>query len=493
MTGHLAFVAAFLVLVLRDGFGAPVLVERLGPWGAAGATLGAMALFGALVWMRMVWLCRAIDRRGSVRALRKASRLAGAAPTLGAGVFCVGVLVFGWLDAVRWWVGDGVGYDEAIALAPMLVLSLCLSASVWGLERRSREATLWRALGEGQPVYAIPSRWGYTWSAARHGALFVLIPAMTIFAWSEAVAWWFDVRDDALLTGEGNAAFWWAAAVQGGGALLVVCATPWLARVLWDTTPLRDGPLHDRLARTAARRRVRIREYLVWHTGGAHANGAVVGVVPWLRYVLLTDALLDALPEDELEAVVAHEIGHVASRHIPWMLASVLGLALTVSAVGVWVGDVVALGAWVSAAAWIAGGVGAIALFGVISRRFERQADVFAAGALGGGDERGQERIATDGVQAMGGALARVTALSGMDADRFTWRHGSIRSRQRSLDAQIGAPIGRTRADRDARRAKGMIALALAVGLGLTVWTEAGGFPGEAEEAGRGASVGTLD
>jgi len=474
VTGHVAFVAAFLVLVLRDGVGAPWLASRLGPWGAAAATLGAMTLFGAWVWLRLAWLCRRIDRHGSIRAFRRAARLAGLAPMIGAGLFAVGVLVFGWLDAVRWWLGDGVGYDEAIAIAPMLALSLAVSGAAWGLERRTREATLLRALGEGRAVYAIPTRGAYAWSGARHGALFVLIPAMAIFAWSELVAWWFGLRD---LAGGGRG-FWWATALQGLGAVLVVAGTPWLARWMWDTTPLRDGPLHDRLVRVARARGVRIRDYLVWHTGGAHANGAVIGVVPWLRYVLLTDALLDMLLEDELEAVVAHEIGHVASRHIPWMLAAVLGLALTVSAAAGWAG---AFGVWASAAAWTVGGVGALAVFGVISRRFERQADAFAAAAVGA--EAG-ERVSAEGVRSMAGALGRVTAMSGMDASKFTWRHGSVVSRQRALAGQVGAEAGRTRADRDARRAKLFVAAALVAGAVLSAWAEVGGG---AEGAGRDA------
>jgi STE24 endopeptidase len=62
------------------------------------------------------------------------------------------------------------------------------------------------------------------------------------------------------------------------------------------------------------------------------ANAMITGVLPRFRYVLITDHLLDNFSEDELEAVVAHEIGHGRQHHLLIKTGSwlVLVVAITV-------------------------------------------------------------------------------------------------------------------------------------------------------------------
>ena len=54
---------------------------------------------------------------------------------------------------------------------------------------------------------------------------------------------------------------------------------------------------------------------------GGMANAMVVGVLPWLRYVVFTDRLLEEFTADEVEAVFGHEVGHVKHRHMLYYLA----------------------------------------------------------------------------------------------------------------------------------------------------------------------------
>ena len=61
------------------------------------------------------------------------------------------------------------------------------------------------------------------------------------------------------------------------------------------------------------------------------ANAMIVGLVPWLRYVIFTDRLLEEFSEDEIEAVFGHEIGHVRHQHMPYYLGF---LALSLGALG---------------------------------------------------------------------------------------------------------------------------------------------------------------
>ena len=63
---------------------------------------------------------------------------------------------------------------------------------------------------------------------------------------------------------------------------------------------------------------MRYRDILVWHTHYNMGNAAVMGVVPQMRYVLLSDLLLERMDDEQIEAVFAHEIGHVVHRHMVW-------------------------------------------------------------------------------------------------------------------------------------------------------------------------------
>ena len=99
------------------------------------------------------------------------------------------------------------------------------------------------------------------------------------------------------------------------GAMVLVLA-PAFVRLSWPTRPLPAGPLRDRLERLAARFGFRYTDILVWDTDGAIVNAGVTGALPWFRYVLLTDALIEGLDPHEVAAVFGHEVGHIRHRHL---------------------------------------------------------------------------------------------------------------------------------------------------------------------------------
>ena len=98
--------------------------------------------------------------------------------------------------------------------------------------------------------------------------------------------------------------------------LLVLVLSPLFVRLAWPTRPLPPGPLRDRLERLARRFGFRCTDILVWDTGQVMVNAGVTGALPWFRYVLLTDALIESLSPLEIAAVFGHEIGHIAHRHL---------------------------------------------------------------------------------------------------------------------------------------------------------------------------------
>jgi len=54
-------------------------------------------------------------------------------------------------------------------------------------------------------------------------------------------------------------------------------------------------------------------------------TAGVMGLLPRFRYILVTDSLLDFLSEEELKAVMAHEMGHIKYRHLLFYVFFLLG------------------------------------------------------------------------------------------------------------------------------------------------------------------------
>ena len=50
------------------------------------------------------------------------------------------------------------------------------------------------------------------------------------------------------------------------------------------------------------------------------ANAAVIGLLPGWRYVLLSDRLIETMTDAEIEAVFAHELGHIVHNHMAWLV-----------------------------------------------------------------------------------------------------------------------------------------------------------------------------
>ncbi|MBN2107806.1 MAG: M48 family metalloprotease [Deltaproteobacteria bacterium] len=110
--------------------------------------------------------------------------------------------------------------------------------------------------------------------------------------------------------------------------ILGVFFPPLLVR-LWACKPLAPGPVRDRLERFCTNAGFACADMLAWDLfEGKLITAGVLGFVAKFRYLLISPALLDLLDDRELEAVVAHEIGHVKHRHMLFYLLFILGYAL---------------------------------------------------------------------------------------------------------------------------------------------------------------------
>jgi len=193
-------------------------------------------------------------------------------------------------------------------------------------------------------------------------------------------------------TGDG----WW---LWAWGALLVfqllmLVLAPVLIMPLFNKfTPLPDGSLRERLLKLAERTQFRAQSIQVMDGSkrSRHSNAFFTGFGRF-RKIVLFDTLVAQLAEPELEAVLAHEIGHYKKKHIPKML---MASALS-SLVGFYAISILAKQDWFYRAfAFEPGHIApALLLFGLLagvftfwlspllhawSRRYEYQADAFAA------------------------------------------------------------------------------------------------------------------
>lgn len=467
---HVLLIAVFLAVYLRDAMQSPLLASWLGSVGdgaIAAWSIGSMLM----LWLAsqvMIWsLGRRIDRTGRLRHVQRAETVLLASRIAGVFVHAFNTLALGWIDVVRHATGNLVGVDEVLAATPVLLFFVMGWWSIYPIDRRLREAVIVQELDHGRSMPPILTRWQFISSALRHQALWIAVPMITILAWGELTDAW---------TRRGTLGRIEAGVVQFVGVVLLLLLMPLIMRRLWDTIPLATGPLRDRLLAMCASQRVRVANLLIWRTHGAMVNGAVIGLIPRLRFILLTDALIEYLSPEQVEAVTAHEIGHVRRRHILWLGASALGSITVLS----WLLQLLcwALRPGLQSSEWVQGVIGMASLgmglvvFGFVSRRFEWQADAFAVQHLSGLRRGGPSVVVTpEAVAAMTGALNAVAYLNHIPKHRFTWRHGTIATRLHKLSELPGLDAGKLPIDRTVRwiiLAAATVALAAT---SLVVWS----------------------
>ncbi len=372
-----------LPLVLVDGRALPGLAAEptaATPWLAVGLPAGLVLL--TLLGVRLS--LRRLDRTRRGVWLMRADRLLGfsrLAIVVGGGLT---IVIGGWLPWVRARTGDLVLVDEVLAIAPT-VLGLAGSWAVQhALEVRLRDAIRLRRLDEGRPIWPTPGRGGYVLGQVRLQLGLLGVPILAVLGVSEAARRLAEAAGDAVPD-------WTADAASIVAAAIIFAIAPLLMRMVLPIRPMPPGSVREDLTAMAAATGVRVSDIMLWPTHGTLVNAAVIGVLPWLRYVLLTDAMLEEVPRPALRAVFAHELAHVRHRHVPWLVATVAGMvslfgaAAAVPAVALAADGHDPAGDLVGWTAIVGGAVGLLVAgiaFGWVSRRYERQADTFAVQAM---------------------------------------------------------------------------------------------------------------
>ncbi len=96
---------------------------------------------------------------------------------------------------------------------------------------------------------------------------------------------------------------------------------PFLIRKVWRCRSLEPGPARFRIEMLCARAHLKYRDVLKWDLfGGSMITAGIMGIWGRFRYILVTPSLISLLREDEMDAVIAHEMGHVEKYHMHFYL-----------------------------------------------------------------------------------------------------------------------------------------------------------------------------
>ena len=195
---------------------------------------------------------------------------------------------------------------------------------------------------------------------------------------------------------------WWLWAAIGATILVIIlmALVPVLLMPLfYKFEPIPEGELKGRLFALADQIGTHVQGIYVWHLGDktSKANAAVTG---WgrTRRIIISDTLIESNSIEEIEVVMAHELGH----HVRWDVWKMLAVSTALIFISFFVIDL-ALAAWIDSLGLrsiddIAGlplvlivgaGVSLVALpiSNWLSRKAETAADLYALNLTGMRDE----------------------------------------------------------------------------------------------------------
>jgi STE24 endopeptidase len=457
---------------------------------AVGLFLGG---FAALIFGMRAWAALSARRAGdgSCRSLFRFQWGIQSARYLIPAWLGVGIYVLGWGRAVQsivpWlyrWPSEPMHPELPQALLGIFPAMLAWVGLWWSgfpVEQALREQTMLCDVDDDLPVHAPPSFRETLGANFRLQILFTLVPVLFILVLRDLLVCTLGVYGVPNARGVENAM------VPVATALVFVLSPELLRRVL-HTERLPDSPLRRRLEQMCRDAGLKYRDILLWRTDDTMGNAAVMGILPQIRYVLLSDLLLETMSDRQIEAVFAHEIGHVVHKHLVWF--GVYAIAIIFFMAGP--GDQLLshVRSWYalhySEASWdnIEGLVATvicfgsfILAFGYLSPKFERQADVFAARTLernataeGSGfrvqssgdaqDSAGtkaptqmpyaaaRSHVGEYGAGLVASALHRVAVINHIPVSARNWSHGSIAHRMRALHEMSAHPSHTGRFDR---------------------------------------------
>lgn len=237
-------------------------------------------------------------------------------------------LALGAMLLLAWTLGGGLGWLSRLwqntGLDPLpggtaFILSVFLIMGLLDIPTAA-----WR-------TFVLEARFGFNRTTPARFMTDLLLQTLLLLAIGGPLAW-------VLLWVMGSVGpLWWLAAwaVWVGFILLMTWAYPTLIAPLFNRfKPLDDPELHRRIQQLLARCGFTSKGIFVMDGSrrSSHGNAYFTGLGKSKRIVFF-DTLLESLSADEMEAVLAHELGHFKKKHVlqrmvTMSLASLAGLAL---------------------------------------------------------------------------------------------------------------------------------------------------------------------
>lgn len=216
----------------------------------------------------------------------------------------------------------------------------------------------------------------------------------------------------------------------------VAIAGPALVQKFWRCKPLESGYYRNRIENLCRRAGMTYSDILYWPIfGGKMITAGVMGLIKKFRYILVTPSLLNLLDPEEVDAVIAHEIGHIKKNHLIFYLVFFVGyMLLSYVTFDIMIFAII----YTKPVFWLINKTGldqttlvtAIQslviisvfliyfrfIFGFFMRNFERQADTYVYALF-------------DSAKPLITTLEKIAVSSGQSADKPNWHHFSIRQR----------------------------------------------------------------
>ncbi|NQT09694.1 MAG: M48 family metalloprotease [Desulfobacteraceae bacterium] len=211
---------------------------------------------------------------------------------------------------------------------------------------------------------------------------------------------------------------------------------PAMIQKFWRCKPLEPGFHRSRIENLCKKAGVEYNEILSWPIfGGRMITAGVMGLVKKFRYVLVTNALLQYLEPEEIDAVIAHEIGHIKKKHLWLYLLFFVGyLVFSYASFDLIIYSIIyadPLFSTINIANFDQTAVYSTALslvtiiiflvyfrfiFGFFMRNFERQADIHVY-------------TLCKSSKPLISSLEKIALTSGQASDKPNWHHFSIKER----------------------------------------------------------------
>jgi len=240
----------------------------------------------------------------------------------------------------------------------------------------------------------------------------------------------FDLPKQPLATTEGQVIYFliflFAIAIIG----------PAIIQKFWRCKPLEKGDDRSRIEFLCKKADLKYANILYWPAFGSRMiTAGVMGLIKKFRYILVTGPLLNFLEPDEIDAVIAHEIGHIKRKHLIFYLVFFTGYMLLSYATydliiyliifsepvlklitGMGLSRTTTISTMFSIAEICIFLIYFRYVFGYFMRNFERQADCYVYTLF-------------DSAKPLISTFEKITATSGQSPDRPNWHHFSITER----------------------------------------------------------------